>query len=118
MTKDASVSRMKIAAIVSTLVISHPEMMYGSLGVPLPPTTPFAAVNCELLSMSMGARRVWVDAENSGARRGPATNAGPGRTTMIGRGRPGGAGGWSGVFPHDAQTSHPPFKPLGQERPF
>src|SRR5438105_909033 len=34
MTKLASVSRMKTASVVSTFVISHPAMRYGSSGVP------------------------------------------------------------------------------------
>src|SRR5207253_215659 len=108
---------MKIAAIVSTLVISHPAMMYGSLGVPLPPTTPFAAVNCELLSMSMGARRMWVDAEISGARRVAATNAVPSRTTTMARVRPAKRGGRTVFFPHDSQSAHRRLKPPVKRSP-
>src|SRR2546422_6062597 len=51
MMKLASVSRMKMASIVSTFVISHPAMRYGSSGVPWPPTSPLEVVNSALLWM-------------------------------------------------------------------
>src|SRR3972149_5429908 len=42
--------------------ISQPSIMYGSLGVPLPPVTPLSGVNAASPTMRIGARGTYAEA--------------------------------------------------------
>src|SRR3972149_304870 len=64
--------------------ISQPSIMYGSLGVPLPPVTPLSGVNAASPTMRIGARGTYAEAAPgipTSAASETAANAPASRTT-------------------------------------